>query len=136
MANTVYVLPDPIMLLIQYLRLRPEVLVLVASGNIIDALPTAPTGAYVLITWAGGVGIWPAVADDALQVDAYGGTKEQCSLLARTVRAAIWAINGDVLPAGVLVSGLEELGPQWLPDLIPTPPLSRFVSRYRVITHP
>lgn len=136
MANTVYVLPDPILLLIQYLRLRPEVRALVASGNIIDALPKLPTDPYVLITWAGGAGIWPAVADDALQVDAYGGTKEQCSLLARTVRAAIWAINGDVVPAGVLSSAAEELAPQWLPDQIPSPPLSRFVARYRIVTHP
>ena len=133
MAGQVYVLPDPVLALVQYLRLRPEVTALLPAVNIRTSLPSTPSWPYVLITAAGGTGIWPGLDDASLQVDSLGGTQDQCSLLARTVRAAIWAIQNDTVPAGVLASGVEELGPQWLPDQVPTIPVSRFVARYRVI---
>lgn len=136
MANPLTVLPDTALALIQYLRLRPEVTALLPAGNILTAIPSAATYPYVLVTPAGGIGIWPALDDASLQVDTVGGTQASCSLIARTVRAAVWAIANDTVPAGVLVSGAEELGPQWIPDTIPVVPLARYVARYRIILHP
>lgn len=133
MPDTVYVLPDPLLALLQYLRARPEVTALVPSANILTELPPIPAYPYVLLTWAGGDGIWPAVDDSAIQVDVLGGTKPSCGLLARTVRAAVWAIRNDTVAAGTLGSGSEELGPQWFPDTLPVPPLPRYTARYRVI---
>ena len=91
MPDPLLVLPDPILVLIQYLRARPEITALVPAASIVTALPTNPVGQYVLLTWAGGQGIWPAVDDAAIQIDTMYGDKAACSLLMRTVRAAVWA---------------------------------------------
>lgn len=136
MAGIVYVLPDPLLCLLQYLRARSEVTALVTSANIITELPPNPSYPYVLLTWAGGDGIWPAIDEAAIQVDVVGGTKPACGLLARTVRAAVWAIRNDTVAAGTLASGSEEIAPQWMPDEIPVPPVPRYTARYRIITFP
>lgn len=138
MPDALYVLPDSVLALIQYYRARAEIAALVgASTNIGTALPANYAGtAFVMVNLAGGVGIWPAIGDDALQVDCYAPTKDAASLLARTVRTATWSIRNDTVAAGTLMSGSEELGPQWLPDSTPAFPLPRFTARYRVIFTP
>ncbi len=130
------ILPDGVLATIQYLRLRPEVTALIASGNIVTELPPVPAYPYVIVQWAGGIGHWPAVDEPAVQIDVIGGSKFACGMLARTVRAAVWAIANDTVPEGVLVSGHEEVAPSWLPDTIPTPPIPRYTARYRFLTHP
>lgn len=129
--------PDDELALIQYLRTIPAVTALVPSARITTELPPNPTYPVVLIQRAGGVGIWPALDDAALQVDvvADAGQRRACKILAQTVRAAVLAIANDIVPEGVLVSASEEIGPQYLPDTIPNPPLPRYTARYRVITH-
>ncbi len=137
MAFPVTVLPDDELALIQYLRTVPEVTALVPGARITTELPPSPTYPVVLVQRAGGVGIWPALDDAALQVDvvAAAGQRRACKVLAQTVRGAILAIANDTVAEGVLASGSEEVGPQYLPDTIPNPPLPRYTARYRVITH-
>ena len=129
--------PDDELALIQYLRTVPEVTALVPGTRITTELPPSPTYPVVLVQRAGGVGIWPALDDAALQVDvvAAAGARRACKVLAQTVRAAVLAIANDIVPEGVLASASEEIGPQYLPDTVPVPPLPRYTARYRVITH-
>jgi len=136
MANPVYVQPDAVLALMQYLRLRTELMALIASDHIVTEIPASPTYPYVVVQEGGGTGIWPAIDEPALQVDTVGGTKAACSLIARTVRACIWSISSDVVPAGTLCSGFDQMRMAYIPDQIPTPPLPRFVARYSVLMHP
>ena len=136
MPNPVYVQPDAVLALLQYLRLRPELTALLPAASIVTEIPTNPTYPYVLVQEGGGTGIWPAIDEPALQVDTVGGTKDKCSAIARTVRACIWSIANDVVPAGVLVSGADTMRMAYIPDTVPTPPLARFTARYSVLLHP
>ena len=136
MANPVYVQPDATLAVLQYLRLRPELTALIAADHIVTEIPTAPTYPYVLVQLAGGSGIWPGLDEPAMQIDTVGGTKAACSAIARTIRACIWAIANDVVPAGVLASGWDQMPPAYIPDTVPTPPLARFTARYSVLLHP
>lgn len=138
MPSPIYLLPDPVLALQQYLRLRAEVTALTVGTKIVTEIPTSPDYAtpYVIIQWGGGSGIWPAFDEASLQVDVIGGTKFACGKLARTIRATVWAIANDIVPEGVIASGSEEMAPAWLPDTTPVPPLPRYVARYRILTHP
>lgn len=130
-------LPDDELALVQYLRSVPAVTALVPAARITLELAPSPTYPVVLIQRAGGIGIWPGLDYAALQVDVIdaAGRRRACKVLAQTVRAAIWAIANDVVPEAVLASAHEEIGPQYLPDTVPTPPLPRYVARYRVLMH-
>lgn len=137
MAFPLAPLPDDELALIQYLRGVSAVTALVPAARITLELPPTPTYPVVLIQRAGGVGIWPALDEPALQVDvvADAGQRRACKILAQKVRSAILAIANDVVPEGVLASASEEIGPQYLPDTIPNPPLPRYTARYRVLMH-
>lgn len=137
MAFPLAPLPDDELALIQYLRTVSAVTALVPAARITLELPPSPTYPVVLIQRAGGVGIWPALDEPALQVDcvAAAGQRRACKVLAQTVRSAILAISNDVVGEGVLASASEEIGPQYLPDTIPNPPLPRYTARYRVLMH-
>lgn len=137
MPRTLRVLPDAPMAVVQYLRLRSEVTALVPSDRITTAIAPQPTYPVVIVQRIGGIALAKENIDEAaIQISVFGGSQYQCSTLARTIRAAISAIQNDTVSAGVLVSGWEESGLAWLPDETTTPPLSRFVARYQVITHP
>ena len=127
---------DATLAVIQYLRLRTELTALIAADHIVTEIPTTPTYPYIVVQEGGGTGIWPAIDEPALQVDTVGGSKAACSLIARTVRACIWAIANDVVPAGVLCSGADTMRMAYIPDTVPTPPLPRFTARYSVLMHP
>lgn len=135
MPNPVATLPDDELALIQYLGLVPEVTALVPAARITTELPPTPVYPAVLISLVGGVDVARGIGEPAVQVDVVGGTKGQCKRLTLAVKAAILAIANDVVPEGVLSSASEEVGPSWLPDTIPTPPLPRYVARYRIILH-
>ena len=136
MAYPVAVMPDAVLAVMQYLRLRTELMALIAADHIVTEIPTNPTYPYVVVQEGGGTGIWPAIDEPALQIDTVGGPKPLCSAIARTVRACIWAISNDVVPAGVLVSGADTMRMAYIPDTVPTPPLARFTARYAVLLHP
>ena len=136
MPNPVTVQPDAVLALLQYLRLRPELTAIIPADHIVTEIPTSPTYPYVIVQEGGGTGIWPALDEPALQVDTVGGLKPLCSQIARTVRACIWAIANDVVPAGTLCSGSDTMRLAYLPDMVPTPPLPRYVARYSLLLHP
>ncbi len=127
---------DDELAMVQYLCSIPAISTLCASGSISTEMPTKPTYPRVLITRVSGQLIWPALDEPVQVVDVYGTTKRQAKTLALTVRAAILAIANDSVTEGVLSSAVEEVGPQWLPDTLPTPPVPRYTSRYRAVTHP
>ena len=137
MPNPLAVLPDVVLAVEQYLRLVPELTALTPAAYVVSELPPKPdyTTPYVIVQWAGGNGIWPAVDEPAVQIDVVGGTKFLCSQVTRTVRAAVWAIANDVVPAGVLSSGTDEMSPAWFPDTVPIPPIPRYTARYQVTLH-
>lgn len=136
MANPISVLPDAELALIQYLRSVTLVTDLVPAERITTTLPPKPTYPVILVVRMGGLAnAWQQIDGPALQVDVIGGTRHQCQQIARTVRAAILAIRNDQVTEATLVSGAEEVGPQWLPDQVAVPPLPRYVARYQVLIH-
>jgi hypothetical protein len=130
-------LPDDELALIQYLRSISAVTALVPGVRITTELPPSPTYPVVLVQRAGGTVIARAIDDSALQVDVINdaGKRRECKILAQTVRAAVLAIANDQVAEAVLASGFEEIGPQYIPDTIPVPPLPRYTARYRVLLH-
>jgi len=129
------VMPDDELAVLQYLRGIPEVVALIPSDRITTEMPPSPVYPLALVQRAGGQGIWPALDEPAVQVDIFGGTKAQCKRAMQTFRAAILAIANDVVPEAVLSSAYEEVGPQWLPDTIPVPPVPRYTARFRILLH-
>lgn len=137
MPAPVTVLPDAELAIIQYLRARSEVTALVPGTRITTTMPSSPTFPLVLVERIGGIAsVWQRLDEAAIQIDVFGGTRFECQRLARTVRACIMAIRNDTVDAGVLVSAAEEVALQWMPDMVPVPPLSRYTARYSVTTHP
>lgn len=136
MAFPINVLPDAEMAIIEYLRSRTEVTSLVPAARITTTRPPTPTYPLVTVMRIGGTATaWQQIDEPALQIDVIGGSRYQCQQIARTIRACILAIRNDTVAEGVLVTGTEEVGPQWLPDQVVVPPLPRFVARYRVFIH-
>lgn len=136
MAFPVNVLPDGELALIQYLRSRTEVTDLVPAERITTTLPPKPTYPVVLVQRIGGLAnAWQQIDEPAFQVEAVGGDRYTTQQVARTVRACILAIRNDIVSEATLVSGSEEVGIQWIPDAVVTPPLPRYVARYRVLLH-
>lgn len=136
MPNPLYVGPDALLALLQYLRSVSGVTSVIPGNKIVTSIP--PTGTeypYVLIGLGGGSGTTLAVEKPVYQIDVMGGSKEQCGLIARTIKAAILAIANDTVDEAVLSSGVCEVGLTWLPDTLAVPPLSRYTSRYRVTLH-
>ena len=130
------VLPDPSLAVLEYLRSVPQVLAQVADAeHILTQIPENPSYPYILVQQAGGRGMWPALDKPTIQIDALGGDQPTCNTIARTVRAAIWAIANDITAAGVLVEGADEVAPAWIPDMSVVPPISRYTARYSVILH-
>lgn len=137
MANPISVLPDAELALIQYLKAQPLVTALVSGERITTTLPPKPSYPHVTIKRVGGTAVaWQHIDSAALQVDVWGGSRYDCQRIARTIRAAIVAIYNDQVNEAILVSGFEEVGPQWLPDTVTVPPLSRFTARFQVLLHP
>jgi hypothetical protein len=136
MPNPIYVQADAPLAVIQYLRTIPALTALIDPAKIVTEIPSSPIYPYVIVQLAGGSGIWPALDEPALQIDSIGGAKPLCGQIARTIRAAVWAIANDTVAAGVLVSGADEMAPAWIPDTVPVPPLPRYTARYRILLHP
>jgi len=139
MPNPLYVLPDLDLALLAYYRARTEIMaILPGTSSIATQLPSGfvSPAPFVVLNVLGGGGIWPALGDDAVGIDCYGSDKITAGKLARTVRAATWAISNDIIGGATLCSADEEVGPQWFPDAAPTIPLPRYVARYRVVYHP
>jgi hypothetical protein len=141
MPNPLSILPDDELAIIQYLRTIAQVTALVPSASIRTELPPTPAGQqpaypYVLITRGGGQSPdFRAMDLPAIQVDTLATDKHTAKALMLTVRAAILAIANDIVPEAVLASAYEEVGPSWLPDTIPVPPIPRYTARFRILLH-
>jgi hypothetical protein len=140
MSNPIVVMPDPLLAVQQYLASKTEITTLIAAAKIVTEIPfTSPSYPYVVLQWGGGLGIRPGIDEPSIQVDVIGkdkGDKALVGKISRTIRAVIWAIANDVVVAGTLVSGSDEMPPSWMPDTINVPPLPRYVARYRILLHP
>lgn len=138
MTYPITVLPDAELALIQYLRAQSVVTNLVPAERITTTLPPKAVFPAVTLRRIGGTAIhWSRVDEASVQVDVWHdyAKRGECQDIARAVRAAVLAIYGDQVAEANLVSASEEVGPQWLPDTVTTPPLSRFVARYQVRLH-
>lgn len=131
-------LPDDELALLQYFKSITALTALIPAAQMRTELPNKPTYPFLLVTRAGGVTVDGHGIDEAsLQVDVVGaaGTKQATKQAAQLARAAVLAIANDIVAEATLVSGHEEVGPSWLPDTVPTPPLPRYTARYRVLLH-
>lgn len=136
MALPVNIAPDGELALIQYLRSRSEITDLLSADRITTQRPQTPTYPLILVSRIGSQSLaWNALDEVAFQVDVVGDTRYNCQKIARTIAGCVLAIANDTVSEGVLASAFEEVGPQWLPDTVVVPPLSRYVARYRVIIH-
>jgi len=137
MPNPLTVFPDDELAILTYLRSVSAVTALISAAKIIQQLPPTPVYPYVLVQRAGGQSPDSRAMDEpAIQVDVLALDRAQAKVLMLTVRAAILAIANDtVAGVGVLVSAYEEVGPSWLPDTVPIPPLPRYVARFRILLH-
>jgi hypothetical protein len=138
MANPLDVLPDDLVAVREYLTGIAKLTALTSATHFVSEIPQAPdfSTPYVILKRAGGRYIWPAIDESAVQIDVLGGAgKIACSLVARTVRAAMWAIANDIVAAGVLSSCNEEMAPSWSPDTVSKPTVPRYVARYLVRIH-
>ena len=138
MALPVNVAPDAELALIQYLRSRTEITSLVPSARITTTRPTSPTYPLILVQRIGGTSLaWNAIDEAAYQIDVVAGVDDRylCQRIARTIAGCVLALANDNVTEGVLASASEEVGPQWMPDMVVVPPLARFVARYRVLLH-
>lgn len=138
MPSPLSVMPDDELALIQYLRSVSEITALVPANRITTQLPAQATFPAITLTRAGGTAAqWQRIDEPAIQVDVWGpADRHTCKQIALTVRAAILAIRNDVVSEATLVSGLEEVGPQWLPDTeLSVKPLPRYTARFRVLLH-
>lgn len=138
MTYPITVLPDAELAVIQYLRGQSVVTDLVPSSRITTTLPPKAVYPAVTVRRIGGTALhWARVDEAAIQIDVWHdyAKRGECQDIARTVRAAILAIYGDSVAEASLVSASEEVGPQWMPDMVTTPPLSRYVARFQVRLH-
>lgn len=139
MARPLAIAPDDELALLQYLRSLSEVTAVLPADRQGTALPaqvdlvTAPW--LIVQRIAGQASAAPGVDEPVVQIDVTGGDRGACKQAILIVRAALLAIANDRMPAGVLVSAYEEIGPSWLPDTLMSPPTPRFTARFRLTTH-
>ncbi|MEO6116011.1 MAG: hypothetical protein ABIP33_06465 [Pseudolysinimonas sp.] len=146
MSRPIVVIPDPVLAALQYLRGVAALTALVPAASIVTEIPSSPAYPYLVVNVVpSNGGIYPSIEEAVLQLDALdtdhgGGSptsgKVTANAIARTARAAMWAIANDSTASGaVLCSSREEIGPQWLPDTVPTPHIACFTQRQAVILH-
>ncbi len=126
---------DAELAVISYLCTIPQLTTLCAGSRIATTLPARPVYPAVLVTRVGGNEIWPALDVPVISVDVYGTDKANAAAVMATVRGALLAIASDTVAGCVLVSAVEESGPQWIPDTIVPVPVPRYNARFRIITH-
>lgn len=125
--TTVDVLPDAELVAIDYLLAQPEIATLVGA-RISNTSPSSPTYPYLTVERVGGRRQIRVRLDNArLQVGAWGATRTEASLLARTAEAALIRMKGYVHDTGVVGLVDSEMGPSWMPDTVRLPPTPRFI---------
>jgi hypothetical protein len=103
--------------LVTWLKARATVTALTTAARISTELATAATiGPALQVTSLGGTQPWPWEAVVEFQLSAWGGTKPQANLLARTVAAAVYDLVGQPITGGHVTGVDVRLAPLWAPD--------------------
>lgn len=124
---------DAELLAVNYLRGRAEISAIVGT-RVSTELPSSPTWPYLTVTRLGGTADHLGWVDAArLQVDAWGTSKANASLLARTALAALREMPGSHA-LGVVSNVTQDLGLAWAPDDVSDRP--RYLFGVVVYTHP
>lgn len=128
---TLLVLPDAVTLTRKYLLTVTELTDLI-DERISTRSASTPVYPYLTLQRIGGTSVVAERLDSArIQFDAWGATESDASVVIRTARAALFALNrvgGYVAAAGVLTGVNDIAGPQWLPDTTRDPHVPRFTS--------
>lgn len=74
------------------------------------------TSTCLQVTSLGGTQPWPWEATVEFQLSAWGGTKGQANLLARTAAAAAYDLVGQAVTGGRVTGVAVRLAPLWSPD--------------------
>lgn len=107
------VLPDIEQELIDFLTAHADLAPL-HGGRVGSELQTDL--AALQVTLLGGVQPWPWEAVPEFQISAWGGSKDEASLLARTVVAAVFDLVGQAVTGGHVSGADVRLAPLWSPD--------------------
>lgn len=136
----VALLPDPERMLSAYLREHDDVAALV-DDRVYTVMPrdTPAKVPFVRLRWIGGPtrpGPMRWLRTARIQVDVWGKLKNQASLIAETVAAAISGGMVGTQPDGV-VSGVDVDEPAYNPDAdLSDPPTPRYTFDALVTVHP
>ncbi len=106
------VLPDTEAALVDFLNAHAD---LAPLHNWVATQVQATTPG-IQVTALGGTQAWPWQAVQEFQLSAWGGTKAQANLLARTAVAAAYELAGTAVTGGWIVGADVRLAPLWLPD--------------------
>jgi hypothetical protein len=132
---TLRVLPSIERLVVEYLRGSADVQALV-NQRVSTALPTSPTFPLVSVLLVSGEERVQRHLDAAtIQVDAWGGTKDQADLLARTVRAVLLEMP-RAHDTATVTAVITLVAPRWLPDETSEPSRPRYTADYQIVYHP
>lgn len=106
------------------------------EAPIYGALPPDPDYPCVVVVRYGGIPRVRRYLDRAsIQVDVWGGTKEEAYDLTATVHAALYDLEGEAITEyGAFVTAVDDdLGTTWLPDIVTG--RSRYLFRVGVCLH-
>lgn len=132
------VLPDVIPPTVAWLNARPEVTALVAD-RIGTLLPADEAWPAVRLDLIGGLTIFEQRLDQpTIQVQCFATTDLQARTVARTVRAALFAMVGHRIPNLLSVVDVDTSSPQLLPDDSRTPTVAHatFTATITIRTDP
>lgn len=107
------VLPDMEQALVDFLAAHAALTPLVA-GRVSTELTSDL--ACLQVTALGGVQPWPWEATVEFQLSAWGGTKAEANLLARTAASAAYDLVGQAVTGGRVTGAAVRLAPLWSPD--------------------
>jgi hypothetical protein len=106
---SIYLLPDCETIAVAYLKAHPDVIALIDPMSIASELPAKPQWPY-LRAWLTGGNV-PAerhLIGSTLQVDAFGGSREEARVLGATAHAALIEMVGEQ-PSGGFVTGVATV---------------------------
>lgn len=107
------VLPDVEQALVTFLAAHASLTPLI-DGRVGTELQTDL--AALQVTVLGGTQPWPWEQIDEFQISAWGGTKAEANLLARTTVAAVYDLVGTDVTGGRVIGVAVRLAPLWVPD--------------------
>lgn len=130
----IVVLPDPIPAIRSYLLSRPEVTAVTDRvSTVVSDNPTFPLVRVQVVTVA--TQVERRLDRVHVQLDCYGTSDQEASLLARTCRAAL-IDSANFQTAGVVLGGADGTATFPQPDEGYTPPAWRWLCTGNLYMHP